>query len=260
MQYIGNKKLYISGLNSHFNIAKEILLIDTFYDLFAGGLNVSINVDFKNVISNEINQYLVAFIQKIIETDAHYLDDVAEGVSKELYDYVIDNKDKLDKAYVYKILYIGSFRSRVTIKSRQYGKNIALQKSRINSIKREYNKYKELNLICGSYDAVNIKDHSIIYMDPPYKGSYDCYTECNDFDYKAFYRYCIEIAENNLVYISGYFMPKQFRCIDTFENKYKHSMNKEGGYATDTSIKDECLYVVKGGWGVKEVYDTQYEE
>lgn len=75
-----------------------------------------------------------------------------------------------------------------------------------------------------------------------------------DFDYDAFYQYCIDKSKDNIVYISSYMMPKQFECVDvlkTSEKKHMCSFKLEG---RDTVIKDECLWMVRGGFGVNDLY------
>lgn len=79
MRYVGNKKNYMKQLNQHFNLCKDILGLNTFYDLFGGGMNVSINVDFDDIITNDIDSALVAFLNKVINTNGKYLDDVMGG-------------------------------------------------------------------------------------------------------------------------------------------------------------------------------------
>lgn len=142
MRYVGSKKAYMKQLNSHFNLAKSIYNIDTFYDIFAGGLNVSTHVDFPNIVSNDISQGLCDFIHKIQETDGHYLDDVSEGISREQYVHVFNHKNDYEPAYVYKILYIAGYRNMLR-NTLNYGKDIETHKQSVRCILKELEQIKK---------------------------------------------------------------------------------------------------------------------
>jgi DNA adenine methylase len=60
------------------------------------------------------------------------------------------------------------------------------------------------------YDQLPIPPHSIIYCDPPYKGT----TQYKDkFDHTKFYDWCIEQSKHHTIYISEYTMPAPFKCV-----------------------------------------------
>ena len=56
-----------------------------------------------------------------------------------------------------------------------------------------------------SYDEIEIKPNSVIYLDPPYKST-NKYEISKDFDYEKFYSWCERQTE--LCFISEYSMPK----------------------------------------------------
>ena len=58
---------------------------------------------------------------------------------------------------------------------------------------------KELTILTGSYDQVEIRPNSVIYCDPPYKGTTDY---LNSFDHKKFFDWAANI--DHPVYISEY--------------------------------------------------------
>lgn len=66
-----------------------------------------------------------------------------------------------------------------------------------------------LNLICtcGSYDALEIEDNSVIYCDPPYINT-DGYL--SDFNHKKFYFWA---KKQRNIFISEYIMPDDFLCL-----------------------------------------------
>lgn len=54
MNYIGNKYRIISDIEEYFPSK-----IDTFTDLFCGGLDVSINTNAEHTVCNDINNYII---------------------------------------------------------------------------------------------------------------------------------------------------------------------------------------------------------
>jgi len=70
---------------------------------------------------------------------------------------------------------------------------------------------KECELVCCSYDDLEIPDKSIIYCDPPYKKTTKYSTEI---DYKHFYNWCRnKHNEGHTIFISEYSMPDDFICV-----------------------------------------------
>ena len=68
-----------------------------------------------------------------------------------------------------------------------------------------------------SYDEIEIKPNSVIYLDPPYKST-NKYEISKDFDYEKFYSWCERQTE--LCFISEYSMPKdRFTCITEIEHR-----------------------------------------
>ena len=89
----------------------------------------------------------------------------------------------------------------------------------------------------GDYRNVEILPDSVIYCDPPYKGTREyCKIE---FDHEAFYDWCEK--QTALVLISEYWMPEdRFVCIAEFERKSTFS-------ATNNSLsRIEKVFVPKG--------------
>lgn len=87
---------------------------------------------------------------------------------------------------------------------------------RINKNLTELNFYR-LCLFSKSYDEIEIKPNSVIYLDPPYKST-NKYEISKDFDYEKFYSWCERQTE--LCFISEYSMPKdRFTCIAEIEHR-----------------------------------------
>ena len=87
---------------------------------------------------------------------------------------------------------------------------------RINKNLTELN-FDKLRLSSKSYDKIEIKPNSVIYLDPPYKST-NKYEISKDFDYEKFYSWCERQTE--LCFISEYSMPKdRFTCIAEIEHR-----------------------------------------
>ena len=83
---------------------------------------------------------------------------------------------------------------------------------RLQSLQR-LQRLQSLQSLQRDYRDVPILEDSVIYCDPPYKGTHDY--NSGDFDHEAFYNWCEE--QTQPVFISEYSMPKdRFVCIAQF--------------------------------------------
>ena len=85
---------------------------------------------------------------------------------------------------------------------------------------------QRLHVMQGDYRNVPIKHNSVIYCDIPYRNtdSYN-FSDETDFDYNAFYKWCI--AQKELVIVSEYNMPDDFICV----NQIEKTVSLRGGYS-----------------------------
>lgn len=75
----------------------------------------------------------------------------------------------------------------------------------------------------GDYRDVYVPDDSVLYLDPPYKGTGE-YEKQGDFDYEAFYDWCEK--QKVPVFISSYDMPAdRFRCIEEYSHRSTFAAN-----------------------------------
>lgn len=95
---------------------------------------------------------------------------------------------------------------------------------RLQSLERLQNlvSSQRFNITKGDYTNIEIKPHSVIYCDPPYK---DTFGYGVSFDYDKFYDWCLQ--QNNPVFISEYNMPEdKFDCIWSKTTHRKASSTK----------------------------------
>lgn len=154
--------------------------IETFYDLFCGSLSVSLNVNAKKIIANDLDKNIYNIL-RLIQDDKN----LYEKIIAFLYYFPINNSEeyiKLRNLYnksLYKspfilyLLQIHSFNNLIRFNSKNelnmpYGnrgftlhkKNIFHEiKDRINNINLYNKSYLEFN---------NFKKNDFVYIDPPY--------------------------------------------------------------------------------------------
>ena len=93
-----------------------------------------------------------------------------------------------------------------------------------NSIFKQIEFLKEVKFESKNYFEVQIPKNSIIYFDPPYKGTTKYFTE---FDHDFFYNYVRKLKnEGHQVFVSEYEMPSDFICI--WEKEVKSSLSANG--------------------------------
>ena len=90
-------------------------------------------------------------------------------------------------------------------------------------------KLKGVELLCTSYDALQIPYQSLLYCDPPYANS-TAYA-VGAFDHKAFWAWCSFMgASGHTVFVSEYSAPAGFTCV--FEKSFTSSLTKDTGSKT----------------------------
>ena len=107
----------------------------------------------------------------------------------------------------------------------------------IRNIKKQAPALEGISFACRNYADCSA-DGMVIYCDPPYRDTTKYAT--GNFDYEKFYRWCKDMAKNNIVLISEYWMPDDgFECI--WQGNLKCTLDKAS--RTD---KVERLYICKG--------------
>jgi site-specific DNA-adenine methylase len=110
----------------------------------------------------------------------------------------------------------------------------------IRNIEKQRKNIQDIILLNKSFLNLSkdrIKNY-VIYCDIPYKNTTSYSTE--KFPYDKFYKWCIEMSENNTVLISEYDMPKdKFKCI--WSKEHITSLDKND----NKKPRIEKLFVVK---------------
>lgn len=189
MNYIGNKYKLLNNIIPLFPSN-----IKTFYDVFAGGLDVSINVKAKSVYCNDINNFLIDIYREFQRMDINSLLNEIDDVIKK-YELSMTNQDgylelreeynKTRKSIDLYVLMCYSFNYQFRFNSKhEYNNPFGKDRSYFNSRMRNnliifHSKITNFNLSSLDFrdlDLLSLSLDDFVYLDPPYlitTGSYN---------------------------------------------------------------------------------------
>ena len=231
MKYMGSKR----------RIVKHILPImlysyngNTFVDAFCGGCSVIQNVpsSYKR-IANDNNKYLIA-MWKSLMAGKKFPTHIGKPFYDEIRDCVYGRIAKYQDDLIGWVGFMASFNGRFVdsgysghdVKGRDYiGENIKNTLSQVPFL-------NGVEFYARNYDELLLPKQSIIYCDPPYKGTKQ-YATSKDFDHEKFYQWCREKkSEGHTIFVSEYEMPDDFKCVwqmdvKTAQNPHKTKLATE---------------------------------
>lgn len=205
-------------MGSKARIAKHILPImlkhrkqgQWWVEPFVGGANIIDKVE-GNRLGADSNRYLIAFFKAL---QGYW--QAPAGINREMYNSINKNKDKypaelvgcIGFCFTYSAKWFGGFignTNDVVCKGRdRIGESYrAIEKAR--------KQVESVDFRAVSYFDLEIPNCSIVYCDPPYKGTTK-YKD--DFDHDVFFEWCRGKAkEGHTVFISEYNAPDDFVCV-----------------------------------------------
>ena len=225
MIYMGSKR----------SIAKEIVPIIQSYitdntkgyiEPMVGGCNIIDKIKCKNRYGFDSHKQLIALFEKL-QND---INEIPNEIPYEEYMKVKENKDDYEDWYLGLVGFLGSFGAKYFGGYARHNKNDnteQIQRGSIKNLKKQYDNLKDVKFKCK--DFRDIKDISgyVIYCDPPYKDTTKYSTKV--FPYEEFYDWCRGMSKNNIVLISEYSMPNDFKCIWEKESKVNFDSNRTVG-------------------------------
>lgn len=225
MKYMGSKN----------RIAKHILPIilkdrkegQCYVEPFVGGANIIDKVD-GYCIGGEYNKY-IAYMWKALK--AGWIP--PQNITKDYYNYCksLYKNNSADRRQYYMIGYVGiccsysgkwfgGYAGKVETRKglRDY------QNEAFNNTMKQVENIKNIDFVHSCYSELEMPRNSIIYCDPPYKGT----TQYKDsFDHELFYDWCREKSkQGHKIFISEYNMPNDFICV--WEKEVKSSLSANG--------------------------------
>lgn len=198
----------------------------TFVDGFCGGCSVIQNVPREyHRIANDNNRYLIDMWKALTTTDWQ----PPTTIEKSFYIKVRESWHKNDGKYSNAMIgWVGFMASRNgrffdggfsghNVKGRDY---IA---ESIRNIKRQIPFLMGVEWQTGSYEQIFMPAASLVYYDPPYRGT-SSYTTAKGFDHDRFYDWARQMKrDGHTVYISEYSMPGDFSCV--WQKQITNSVN-----------------------------------
>lgn len=218
IQYVGSKN----------RLSKELVPIIQSYiteetkgylEPFVGGANIIDKIKSKNKIGCDIHKQLIELL-KYAQTH-----DLPETVSEIEYKKVQHDRGLYPDWYIGLVGFCASFGAKYFGGyARRYNTNGSIfdvPKQAINSLRKQskteaFKAIKFYNKSFLDLPLDKIKNY-VIYCDIPYRNTTK-YTTIN-FPYEEFYEWCKKVSIDNIVLISEYSMPDEFKCIWSKEIK-----------------------------------------
>lgn len=258
MKYIGSKRRLVEDLKPLIENIAYLENIDTYVEPFCGGCNLIEHINIKNKYAYDINEALVCLLNKIKNATEDEINRDFNIINKNTFDKYLhryfNNYTSINKDDLWKYMYCFLFFSYKSI----YLKNKASYFLRESMTKNYLNNYfnKEHELL-STIKTIDVKDYmninynrAIIYCDPPYENTIDY---DSNIDFRQRDQKLIELAKNNLVFISEYSMnSKYFKLI--------YSKEIECTIRGSDTARVENVYVVKGGWLVDKYFNDDNDE
>ena len=231
MKYMGSKN----------RVAKDLLEImlpfrgsRTWAEPFVGGGNMIDKVGGKR-IGADFNNHVIDALCAIRDNVKHLPknnkefteDDYKKLRASDDYEY----KGYAGFAFIYSGKWLGGWRRDGA------GKRDYVEESYKNAVKQSP-LLQGVELVCCSYDELDIPPNSLIYCDPPYEGTTKY---SNEFNHNSFWQWCRDMSNNgHVVFISEYSAPDDFECI--WQKEIVSSLTKDTG----SKVGVEKLFKYKG--------------
>ncbi|EMQ1359284.1 DNA adenine methylase [Clostridioides difficile] len=212
MKYMGSKARISKDIAPIINKMISEKEINTYIEPFVGGCNMIEHIICKNKIASDNNDYLI-----------HMWNDLKNGwtppinMSREKYMDIRDNKNEYSEALVaiagfcatYNAKWFGGYAGIVKTKigtSRNY------YDEAIRNIQKQIYKIQDVEFRFGDYKQYSEVKNTLIYCDIPYEGTTQ-YGTSKRFNHLEFWGWVRNMSKNNIVLISEYNAPDDFKCI-----------------------------------------------
>lgn len=196
---------------------------------FVGGCNMIDKITgFDKIIGNDINVHLINMFQSL-QKGWTPPDTISEKEYKQLMSKSDIHLGSLESPLIgfvgigcsYSGKWFGGYARGNDNKGN--ARNYCLE-SKKNVLKQIEN-LKEVIFISGDYKDLNIINKSIIYCDPPYKGTTNYK---NYFDHQQFWDWCNDMVNRgHKVFVSEYNAPENWKCI--WQKQVNSSLTKDTG-------------------------------
>lgn len=224
MKYIGSKNRLSKELKPI--IQKYLYNAKGYIEPFVGGANMIDKIECDNKYGSDNHKELIALLKHIQETT----DDIPLHISEEEYNKVKNNKEQYEDWYVGLVGFCATFATKYfggyarAFKSDKVTPRDIPNEAIRNLIKQAPN-LKGIHFECKDFREIKNIQNYVIYCDIPYRNTTKYKTE--KFPYEEFYDWCREMSKDNIVLISEYNMPEDFKCIWQKESKVNFDSNRK---------------------------------
>lgn len=223
MQYLGGKSRISKQISKILNDNKR----DTFVSLFCGTCSVESLVESVSIVLNDAHPYLIACL-KDFQSGREFPDNVSE----EDYKYTKNNLE-VDPALSGFIGFGCSFGAKWWggYARQKKGLNYALTAKR--SLAKKFKNLKNAEIHNTDYRKITVKENSLVYCDPPYKGTMN-YSNSKDFDHDEFWEYIRILSENSIVFVSELSAPEDF--IPVWEKEFTRNLDARSVFKSSEKL------------------------
>lgn len=206
MQYFGGKARIAKDIASVLNEYRKPNQL--FIEPFCGGINITCLMG-DNVIANDKNIELIEMYKAIQNGWTP-----PENVSEQEYEEAKTTGDLKLKAFIgigcsYSGKWFGGYARGKS--GRNYAKNAK------NSLEKKFKTIGKVDFTSKSYDEL-LFENALVYCDPPYNDTTKY--KFGAFDSEKFWQWCrVKSNEGNIVIVSEYKAPDDFKCIWQKETK-----------------------------------------
>lgn len=234
MKYMGSKS----------RIAKHIApIIQSYVDAspghvyvepFCGGCNVIDHIHAERRIGSDKQKYLIALLQNLDR-----ISELPDAVIREHYASVRDcynnGRNDFPDWYIGAIGFLASYNGRffdggyagiITTKT-GVERNYYAEAKR--NLEAQIPQLKGVEFFCSDYSEFDIPNGSVIYCDPPYKGTKQ-YGVSRGFDHDAFWEWARNRSKHNVVLISEHSAPEDF--VSLWDQDIKRTIDHNKRVAT----------------------------
>lgn len=216
--------------------------IKTYIEPMCGSCSIIEKIQCDNRIAADVNDELIALLQ-YVKSDST-LSIAPPDCNFEHYAEVREDRKlgtgKYSKEYTALIGYCGSYGGRYFDggwgKDKTGKRNI--YQERVKNLKEDSPLLKDIEITCCDYQNFADYKNCVFYFDPPYKNTKQ-YSK-QSIDYDSFYDFLRKLSESNIVLVSEYNMPDDFKCIWKKERKVLQKSDRVTG---EKAI--EKLFVVR---------------
>lgn len=197
--------------------------IENYIEPFVGGANIIDKIICKNKYGYDLQAGLIEIYKAVQEgwvpfehiTALDYLAAKQGGIVEPLRSYIGFNGSYASK-------YFGGFargfkEDKVTLRD--------IYNERTRNFIEQIPYLKNINFLCEDYRNISVKEHSLIYCDPPYENTTKYSTK--SFNHNTFWAWVREISKSNIVIVSEFSAPEDFKSI--WEKERVTSLDKNTG-------------------------------